>query len=213
RDLDVTRVLIEMCAHRGWRIPEDVAIIAGYNEGQLFERPEPSISSLEVPYEQLGFEAARLLDRLMDEKSRGKRRKKEDAGKTAPEIILLPPVEVVARRSTDFHAVDDPTVRRALRFLDANLHQPLSVDRIAEAAGVSRRTLENRFREKLGRTIAAEIQRLRIERTKRELAGTDRPIQQIARLVGFGSPRTLNDLFRKMVGCTPREYRRRILAK
>jgi transcriptional regulator GlxA family with amidase domain len=71
-------------------------------------------------------------------------------------------VGIVARRSTDFFAVDDEVVRRALRFMDANFHEPLSVDAVANAVSVSRRTLENRFRNKLGRTVAGEIQRLQV---------------------------------------------------
>ncbi len=50
---------------------------------------------------------------------------------------------------------------------------------------------------------------LRIERTKRELTGTDKSIHQIAAQVGFASPRTLHDAFRAAVGCTPTEFRKR----
>jgi LacI family transcriptional regulator len=207
QDIDMARVVIEKCTVRGWSVPEDVAIVSGYNETELCEMPEPAITSLEVPYEQIGYEAAQLLDQLIDEKQnrtnkRGAKAKREPAPKT----ILLPPLGIVARRSTDFLAVDDAVVRRALRFIDANFHKPLAVGTIAKEIQVSRRTLENRFREKLGRTVASEILRLRIERVKRELIGSDVPIYQIVRRVGFGSRRTLNERFLAMVGCTPREY-------
>jgi LacI family transcriptional regulator len=203
--IDTARVIIEMCRNRGWRVPEDVAIVAGSNEETICERPEPSVTSLELPYEQVGFEAARLLDRLMDEKANGKSISKDS---TKHETILLPPVGVVARRSTDFHAVDDLLVRRVLRFIDENLHRPLTIDTLANAANVSRRTLTNHFRDKLQRTVAGEIKRLRIERVKRELTATNQPIKQIAHQAGFGSPRTLNDVFRSEIGCSPREFRK-----
>ena len=73
---------------------------------------------------------------------------------------------------------------------------------------MSRTTLTSLFRKHLGRGVAAEIKRLRIERVKRALTSSDQAIQQIAREVGFGSPRTLNDAFRSEVGCTPRNYRK-----
>lgn len=207
--LDVARVVVEKCRHRGWRIPESVAVVAGWNEEAACDRPNPSLTSLELPYEQIGYEAARLLDRLMDEKANHRRQGAVAAADSPPPTILLPPVGIVARRSTDFYAVDDDLVREAMRFIDRNLAQRLNVDMVADALAVSRRNLESRFRNKLNRTIAREIQRLRIERTKRELAGTDKTIHQIAVQVGFASPRTLHDAFRAAVGCTPIEFRKR----
>lgn len=211
QDIHIARVVIEKCSDRGWRVPEDVAIVSGYNETELCEMPEPAITSLEVPYKQIGYEAARLLDQLIDakhDKAKNRRARKPEAD--TPKTILLAPVGIVARRSTDFFAVDDEVVRRALQFMAANFHEPLAVNTIASEVKVSRRTLENRFREMLGRTVASEILRLRLERVKRELIGSDLPIYQIARRVGFGSRRTLNEQFRAKVGCSPREYQRRI---
>lgn len=202
--LDTARVVIEMCRDRGWRVPEDIAIVAGSNEETICERPEPGITSLEFPFEQIGFEAARLLDQIIA----GKAFPREHSDRPVPSL-LLPPVGVVARRSTDFRAVDDELVRKALRFIDEHLHETITIDRLAAATNVSPRTLTNRFRRKLKRTIGTEIQRLRIERVKRELTATTLPIKQISRRAGFGSQRTLNDVFRNVTGCTPRQYRDR----
>lgn len=207
--LDVARVVIEKCRERGWRVPESVAMVAGRNEEAACSRPNPGISSIELPYEQVGYEAARLLDRLIDEKANHRRRRNAVAWSPEPVTILLPPVGIVARRSTDFYAVDDDLVRDAMRFIDANLAERLNVGMVADALAVSRRNLESRFRKKLNRTIAGEIQRLRIERTKRELTGTDKTIYQIAAQAGFASPRTLHDAFRAAVGCTPLAFRKR----
>jgi LacI family transcriptional regulator len=202
--IDTARVIIEMCRNRGWRVPEDIAIVAGTNEGTVCERPEPALTSLEVPFEQIGFDAAKMLNHLINRKVRGF---SPYDGKNAAPAKLLPPVGVVARQSTDFFAVYDQLVRRALRFIDENLHRPLTLETVAYATNVSRRTLTNRFRHKLNRTIAAEIQRLRIERVKRELAATNRPVKQIARQAGFASQRTMNEAFRREAGCTPGEFR------
>lgn len=200
--IDTARVIIEMCHHRGWRVPEDVAVVAGSNEETICERPEPGITSLELPYERIGFEAAQLLDQLFAQPRR--------RSSTAAEVpqILLPPVGVVARRSTDFRAVDDPLIRQALRYIDENLHRRITIDRVADALGVSRRTLTKHFRDKFGRAVAGEIQRLRIERVKRELAAHELPIKQVARQAGFASLRTLYAAFAREVGCTPHEFRR-----
>ncbi|MFP6766288.1 MAG: helix-turn-helix domain-containing protein, partial [Planctomycetaceae bacterium] len=201
-------VIIEMCRNRGWRVPEDVAIVAGSNDEAICERPSPGITSLELPYEQMGFQAARLLDQLMDRQAGGII---PDNGVYVAETILIPPVGMVARQSTDFHAVDDALVRRALRYIDENLHRQLTIDTLAAAVSVSRRTLTKHFRDRLQRSVAAEIQRLRIERVKRELTTTQQSIKQIAHGAGFGSPRTLHNAFRNAVGCSPSEYRQRRL--
>lgn len=200
--IDTARVIIEMCRNRGWRVPEDVAIVAGSNEATICERPEPGLTSLEYPHEQIGLEAAKLLDQIIS----GKADNHRDSA-SPPPCILLPPVGVVARRSTDFRAVDDALVRKALRFIDEHLHETITIDRLAAATNVSPRTLTSRFRQKLQRTVGAEIQRLRIERVKRELIATNLPIKQISRRAGFGSQRTLNAAFQSALGCSPREFR------
>jgi LacI family transcriptional regulator len=201
------RQVAQMCRHRGWRVPFDVAIVAGQNEETLCERPDPSLTSVECGFERIGYEAARLLGRLMDEKENGKKGKRKNEDE-APEHILLPPVGIVARRSTDFFAVNDETLQSALRYIDENLSNRITIDEIAGELAMSRTSLTTLFREHLGRGVAAEIKRLRIERVKRALTGSDESIQRIALEVGFGSPRTLNDVFRSEVGCTPRDYRK-----
>lgn len=207
-NITTARLVIERCEERGWRIPEDVAIVSGRNDETTCEASSPSISSIELPFERSGYEAARMLDELIDEKVKlGRSKRRTRARPTDPRVILLPPVGVVARQSTDFHAVDDGLVRKALGYIDLNLHRPIAIDDIAKYVGVSRATIVNRFRQHLGRSINKELQRLRIERVKRELAGSDAPIYEIAPKAGFSSVRNLNKVFNKLMKCTPGEYR------
>lgn len=222
-DVTIARLVIEQCEIRGYRIPEDVAIVAGFNDEVECDQPLPSISSLELPNEKVGYEAARMLDELIDEKENrsqakgGKAARTKSADKLVDKpvekaestTILVSPVGVVARQSTDFHAVDDQLVRKALGYIDTNLQRPIVIDDIADYVGVSRGTLINRFRESLGRSINNELQRLRIERIKRELVSSDLPINQIAPKAGFNSVRTLNKVFTKLMGCTPSAFRKR----
>ncbi len=190
------RMVAQMCRQRGWRIPHDVAIIAGKNEESLCEHPRPSLTSVEVGFERIGYEAARLLDRLMD-------------GEAPPtEPILLPPRGLVVRESTDFIAVDDPVIAAALEFIAANSQRNIGAGDVARATGVGLRTLQRQFREYLDRPIGGEIQRIRIERAKRELAQSKRPIHEIARDVGFGRAMRMYEVFRRELGVTPRQYRK-----
>ncbi len=200
---DVGRIVVQMCRERGWRVPEDVAIIVGQNEETLCENPRPSLSSMELGYERIGYEAARLLNRLMNEKENGKQKKG-----AAPEHILLPPQALVVRESTDFFAVEDELVASALEFIAAQSHKPIGPHEVARAIHMETRTLQRRFRKYLDRPIATEIRRVRIERAKRELTQSKRRLSEIARDVGFGDTMRMYEVFRRELGVTPSEYRR-----
>lgn len=206
RDAVMARMVIELCTARGWNVPNDVAMVAAFNEEEVCNRPAPSLSSLEVPYEKQGYEAARMLDELIDAKQN-----KNQSPFAKPKLIQLQPAGIVARHSTDFFAVEDEIVSNALRFIATHLDKKLDVNMVAEALTVSRRTLDSRFHSKLGKTVASEIQRLRIERVKRELVGSKTSIYKIAPLAGFPSTRTLNDQFQRIVGMSPREYRKQMM--
>lgn len=196
-DERVGRTVAQMCRLRGWRVPHDVAIITGTNEESLCELPRPSLTSVEFGFERIGYQAAQLLDRLMN-------------GEPPPEApIEVPPEALVVRESTDFFAVEDPLMATALEFIATNSRRPIGAEDVARAVNVGLRTLQRQFREYLDRPVSEEIQRVRIERAKRELAQSRRPISQIARDSGFGRPMRMSEAFRRELGVTPREYRKK----
>jgi len=195
------RLIVQMCRERGWRVPADVAIIAGSNEETLCENPRPSLTSVEIGHERIGYEAARLLDQLMDEKDRG-------AKTFSVEHIMLPAQGLVVRESTDFFAVKDSLVASALEVIAAQSHRSIGPSDVAKAVSTELRTLQRRFSKYLGRPIAAEIRRVRIERARRELTQTDRSIANISHGVGFGEPMRMYEVFVRELGVTPSEYRK-----
>lgn len=189
------RHIAEAVMEAGLAIPEQVAIIQSENDPVLCIDPPPSLSSVDLVYETIGYQSAALLNDLMKQK---------------PVEILhqfVEPAGVIARQSTDFLAVDDELVANALRCISAIAHQNIDVNDVCEAACSGRRTLERRFQSVLGRTIAEEILRLRIERAKRELAYTDTPIKQVARLAGFRDAKRLHEVFMREVELSPSAYR------
>ncbi|HEY3318996.1 MAG TPA: substrate-binding domain-containing protein [Planctomycetota bacterium] len=186
------------CQRHGLRIPEDAALIASDNEPSLCLHPSPSLSGVEVPYRQIGYLAAEMLDLLMQ-------------GRKPPlEHRLIAPSGIAARQSTDFLAVDDSLVAAALHEIARRSHPTLGVDDVCQAISVGRRTLERRFRRVLGRGIAAEILRLRVERAKRELAHAQTPLKQVAREAGFESAKRLHEAFAREVGLSPSQYRQQL---
>ncbi len=190
------RLVVQAGHRRGWRIPDDVAIVAGKNEPTLCEQPRPSLTSVEIGYDRIGYAAAELLDRLM-------------GGEPPPdEPTRVAPHGLVVRESTDFFAVAHPVVAAALAYIAAHSHRRIGPDDVARAVSVETRTLQNYFRDSIQRPIAAEVRRVRIERAKRELTQSTRPLDAIARDVGFGTIQRLYEVFRRELGVTPGEYRR-----
>ena len=190
------RIVTQMCANHSWRVPDDVAIIAGRNEETLCEGFHPTLSSVEMGYERIGYEAARLLDQLMN-------------GKVPPKKpVLLPPQGIVARESTDFYAVDDKLITAALRYIAEKSHLKIGQDDVAEAVATETRTLQRRFKKLLKRPIVAEIRRVRIERAKRALVQSEHSLAEIAHDVGFGESMRMYEVFKRELGVTPSQYRR-----
>jgi LacI family transcriptional regulator len=208
---DVVRYVAQLCHDRGWRVPQDVALIGNRNEEHLCEKPRPALSSVEIGFDRIGCEAARLLDLLMSRaKPRGGRGRKSAGAsdQSAPEHVILPPVGIVARDSTDSFATDDPLVAEAQAFIAEHCHTPIDVNHVALAIMVSTKTLQNHFARSLGTGVGQEIRRARVERAKRELAGSDISIDEVAKRAGFTSNARLCEVFRRDVGMSPREYRR-----
>jgi LacI family transcriptional regulator len=187
--------LAEACREAGLHVPEDVAVVGMGNDDLICELARPSLSSVAVPTGQIGFEAAALLDRMM-------------AGVPPPRRpILLPPVGVVARQSSDLLAIVDPDVALAVRLIRRNAHTPMRVADVLRDIAVSRRSLERKFRQTLDRGVSQEIRRVRLDLAKNLLVGTDLAMPALAERSGFSNARHLCVVFRQETGLTPTRYR------
>ncbi|MHC4721915.1 MAG: XylR family transcriptional regulator, partial [Planctomycetota bacterium] len=132
--------LIEAAHLAGVAIPEEMAVIGADNDELLCNLLDPPLSSVGMNGDKAGFEAAALLDRLM-------------AGeKMAGQEVIAEPIGVVARKSTDIMAVADPAVSAATRFIRTHSAEIIRVDDVVYATPLSRRLLERRFRQTLGRS-------------------------------------------------------------
>ena len=121
---DVARTL----RHLGIRVPEGIAILSTDDDAVLCGLESPPISSILQPGERMGREAVDLLGRML-------------LGETpSEEPILLPPLEIVVRQSTDVLASDDTLVNDALAFINRNAGQRVSVAEVARRMGCERRT-------------------------------------------------------------------------
>jgi len=192
---DRGRQVLEACRLAGLNVPEDVAVLGVDNDDVFCDLSNPSLSSVSLNAETAGYRAAELLDGLM----RGSIRK--------PRRITVETLGVITRRSTEVVAVADTDVATALQYIRREHGRGISVDRVADEVALSRRSLEKRFRETLGRTILEEIQLVRLERAKRLLLETAYPISKVAEITGFGTTGYFIQFFQSRVGKTPRRFR------
>jgi LacI family transcriptional regulator len=125
-------------------------------------------------------------------------------------LTLVPPKEVVTRRSTDVLAIEDPDVAAAMAYIHDNSCRPIRIADVVAAVGVSRSTLETKFKSVTGRTIHNEIRRLQIDCARSLLATTDMPIKQIAAIAGFAHIHYMTTIFHQHTGWTPAEYRKHV---
>jgi len=196
-DITNRRVAVA-CHHLGLRIPEEVATIGVDNEELVCEFSDPPLSSVDPDWMGVGWEAAKLLDAMMD-------------GQPAPaEPILVPPAGVVARQSTDTVAVEDLLVAKAIKLIRDNAARPIRTADLLKTLGVSRRSLEQRFKASLGHGPAAEIRRAHVERAKKLLVETQGPISAVAGAAGFSDAQSLCVIFRREVGLPPSVYRKQV---
>ncbi len=190
-------LVLDACKQEGLRVPEDVAVLGVDNDPIFCELSSPPLSSISPAFDRRGYIAAALLDRLIE-------------GEPPPaQPLRIPPDGVVERRSTDVYATADERVRAALRYISDHRGKHIGVEDVAKGVHMSRRNLERRFRDALGRTVYDELRHTRLETAKALLTGTEKPLLEVALDSGFYSSSDLSNAFRRHVGMTPSRYRRR----
>lgn len=179
----------------GLRIPHDLAVIVVSDDPNVCELDDPPLTSVDYPAVHIGYEAARTLHRIMQ-------------GETPPRTpVLFPPIGVTERASTNAYCVADEDVAAALVFIRQNACKGATVKQVASASHLTERTLQRRFRQYVGRTIHAELSRVRIEQAKQLLAEGELSFQQVAVRSGLTSVSRMCHTFRAYLAITPKSYR------
>jgi LacI family transcriptional regulator len=191
------RQVAEACRAAGLAVPGSVALLGVDNDTLACELCLPPLSSIELPAERIGYEAAELLERIL-------------GGRSAPKTpILLPPLRVIVRQSSDLQAVADPDLVATLRQIKDRAHRGANVSDLMETVSVSRRGLERRFKQHLGCSPAQALRKERIRLAKDLLLRSDLAMPAVASASGFSSAKQLCVTFTRETGVNPTEYRRR----
>ena len=182
----------------GFDVPHEIAVMGCDNDDLYFDTAPVPLSSVDSEVERCGYEAARLLDRLM-------------SGEAPPKApVLVPPSGVHERDSTRLIAIPHAPTSRALAAIRARFLEPLDLDEIARVSGLGRRRLEDHFKAHVGRTMAEELRRLRIDEADRRIATSDDKLADIAVSCGFSDGAHLTHAFRAAFGETPEARRKRV---
>lgn len=190
------QAVLEACHMADIPVPDAVAVLGVDNDEMIANLTSPPLSSVEPNVVRTGFLAASMLDRMM-------------AGQEVePGLRLIPPLRVVARQSSDILAVDDPDVATALRLIRDNADRDLQVTDVLRAVGLSRRSLDYRFVAAVGRTVSAEITRVRMARVAELLTTTQWTLQRVAERLGFPHAEYMGVAFKRVTGLSPGAYRR-----
>ncbi|MBQ6247668.1 MAG: substrate-binding domain-containing protein [Kiritimatiellae bacterium] len=188
--------VVDAAQAAGIRIPGQIVLLG--TDDSEFEclGVVPQLSSVQPDYEGAGYRAAAELEALIASRRPG-----------PPRRIALPARTVVSRGSTKPIPPATMLVRRGLAFIHAHACERISPEDVATHLGVSRRLAELRFRQLCGKTVYGAIEVERLERVKKMLLSTDRPIVRIAEMTGFRSANRLSILFKQRFKLSPRAWR------
>lgn len=188
--------IIELCRVLGIKIPEEIAVLGVDNDEIICGLSDPPLSSVNLNIVKGGYEAAELIERLLRDKD------------AISEDVVIQPVTIVNRLSTDIYATDNSIILTTLKYIHQNLVNKISVEDIVRQVPLSRRLLEIRFKQVTGQSIYRYISNLRMERFAQLLLENTEPIADLAVQVGFVDFKNLARQFKQWKGCTPVEYRK-----
>ncbi len=187
---------IRMAQEEGFSVPNDIAVCGVDNTLWVCMMSVPRLTSIPLNGRLVARKAAQTLNDIM-------------LGKAAPKKpILVPPLPVVPRESTDVTAYEDPDVAEAYKFIRTHAHEPIHIDDVLAKVLVSRRSLEMRFKALTRSTLQDEIWRAHVDRARQLIIESDKPMWKIAEESGFRSETVFNVMFKRIAGMTPSAYRR-----
>ncbi|OSC45785.1 XylR family transcriptional regulator, partial [Klebsiella pneumoniae] len=191
------RHVLQACELLHIPVPEKLCVIGIDNEELTRYLSRVALSSVAQGTRQMGYQAAKLLHRLLNNEALPLQRQ------------LIPPMRVVERRSTDYRSLNDPSVIQAMHYIRNNACKGIKVEQVLDAVGISRSNLEKRFKEEVGETIHTVIHSEKLEKARSLLVSTSLSINEISQMCGYPSLQYFYSVFKKEYDVTPKEYRDR----
>lgn len=192
---------MRQCVDAGYNIPYEIAFISVDNDPLYCNVAQIPLTSIDNNLEEVGYRVADLLYKLMD-------------GEPPPDKpILIPPGELVERKSTTIMAFPHIPTCKALEYIwDHYMDKNLSVSEAVKVSGLCRRSLEDFFKKYVGHSMPNEILRLRLTKAKKLLKNSDLKVYEVAEQTGFSTSEQMISVFKRELGTTPKKFRTDIKA-
>ncbi len=102
---------------------------------------------------------------------------------------------------------DDDAIRSSQEYIERHYPDKLTIEFLADKFNLSRRTFERRFKKATRNTVVEYIQRVKIEASKKQLEIGRKSIHEIMNAVGYADVQTFRDVFKRVTGMSPTDYR------
>lgn len=189
------RRVCELALSAGRKVPSELAILGVDSDDMISLASPVALSSVDPDSKRIGREAATQLQKIV-------------AGQTEPRSILVPPKRISLAASTEHLATEDAQVAEAIQRIQRHACNGLTVEQLAKALGMGRRTIEQRFRSATGRGIDEQIRLVRMQKAARLLKETDFTVGEVAERSGFSNVYYFSGAFKKHFGVSPRYFSR-----
>ncbi|MEM0965896.1 MAG: substrate-binding domain-containing protein [Verrucomicrobiota bacterium] len=191
------RFLCEACRKTNIRVPEEISVVGANNDPLVGELSYPPLSSVRIPWGQIGRKAGDAMSALLE-------------GKVHEPSVLVAPEGIEVRQSSDTVQAEDPVIRKTLRWMKMNHQEPVGIDDLCRDLRLGRRMVERRFSEHLGRTPFWVLSEFRVETAKTLLRKTGEPMSWVAELSGLSDAERLAVVFRRVTGKRPSDFRKQL---
>ena len=159
----------------------------------------PTLSSVFVDFEKAGYEAAAMLNKMIEGQ--------ETTGKN--QNIICPVTHIVERQSSNILAIDNKEVVDAILFIQDNAKYPVQVTDVVNATGLSRRSLELEFKKYCNCPIHNTIKSYRVKLICKMLLETKMTLGQIAKEMRFSEVAHISRYFHSFMKIRPLDYRKK----
>jgi LacI family transcriptional regulator len=188
--------LVETARYYGMGVPQQVGVVGVDDDPIPNSAAGLAISSVQVPFREVGRQAARLLDEMR-------------RGHKAPPRLVLPPARVVVRASTNAFMVEDFLVRKAQAYIETHRKRRVAVAEVVKVVTTTAVTLNKHFARHLNTTPSEYILRRRIDYAKELLRTGELNVDEVSRACSFHSCSYFCRVFRQMTGTNPGSLRPR----
>jgi LacI family transcriptional regulator len=188
--------VMQVCLKEGYRIPDQIALLGVDDIEFICEAAPVPLSSINLNFERMGYEAAAWLDRLMD-------------GEPPPNRPVVVPLHgLTVRKSTELLAFSNERLVKAMRYIREHFRESITAADVVQHSGVSRQALQRLFRQDIGHSILSVIMQSRVEEAKRMLLKTDCKLDLVAERCGFSNRLHFHRAFSRLAGWSPGCWRR-----